>query len=175
MRIFCCLLVMFSFSITKAQKIAFCYKGEWSSWMNAYCEVAAYTDGSGVVLKTSGGREYFTLQIDNFVPPSKDVVKRSKKNNQWFEYTGTVTYYVSDTYPTALELAKQNVLLKPNPRTDITPVVKRTARATIRVAPFKKAPACYNVWFDDIGIGIDIQGFSFGNKGNGPYGGKKRE
>lgn len=158
-----------------AQDVAFCYGGDWSSWYPVDAKVSAYTDGSGIILKTSGGREFFTFQINHFIPPTKKEIKEHKKTNQWFEYTGTVTYYVSDSYPTASDLAKHNTLVRPNPRTDVTPVVKRTAIATIKIAPFKKAPYCYNVWFDGIGIGVDIRGFSFGDKGNGPYGGKKRE
>lgn len=189
------LILIMSFNCGKCYaqngaSIAFNYKGAWSDWNSSswtiwnlknrygiveYNNVSAYTDGSGLCLYTDGKIKFFSFQIDNFTPPTKKEIKEHQKSDEWFVYTGTVTYYVNDVFPTAQDLAKNEVLIQPNPRRDETPVVERTAQAIIKMAPFKKAPYCYNLYFDDIAIAIDIRGLKFGDKNSGPYGGQKRE
>lgn len=143
----------------------FNYKGAWSQWSKTYGEISMYKDDSGIVLKTSGGLVYFKFQIDNYVPPTKAELRAHRKSDEWFTYTGTVEYSVNDTYPTAEAIAKASSFVMPDPRRDQTPTVQRRTRCTIRVAPYKKLPSCYNVYFDGIGVGIDISGLSFEGDG----------
>lgn len=157
------------------QKITFNYKGSWSEWQkiatrgDSYLtstgektEIEMYSNGSGFILKSDPGQiVYFDFRITNYRVPSKDEIKWHWKANQWYEYQGTVSYYVSDDCPTAEAIAKGNQLVIPNPRQDVTPRVKRTANATIKIAPYKDRPAVYNIWFDDIGIGFSRQGLNF--------------
>ena len=81
------------------------------------------------------------------------------KNELWYEYSGFVEYYVTEQYPTitailrAFEFPKFNC----NSGSDGNPCVKRTARATIKIAPYKKRPKCYNIYFDNIGVAIDME------------------
>lgn len=146
-----------------AQEICFCYRGEWSSWRSMYEKSFRYNDGSGFGLKNSGGTVFFSFQISNYVAPTKAQRKAHLKSNQWYEYTGYVEYYVSDEYPTAQDIAKANELVIPNARYDATPKVKRRAYATIKIAPYKKNPYCYNLFFDNIGIGFGVQGMKYGD------------
>lgn len=156
------MFIIFSCPIAHAQwSQAFSYKGDWSSWSREYGEIAHYVDDSGIILKTSGGQPYFSFQITNYVPPTKKQLKEHLKSGQWFEYTGIVEYSVNDAYPTADALARASRFVIPNPRTDQTPSVLRRTHCTIKIAPYKKVPACYNIWFDGIGVGIDIQGMTF--------------
>ena len=166
------LLFLSSLGVNKAyaQSICFCYKGAWSDWKKVDysptnyrgCSVKRYTDLSGFLLETKPGQTtFFSFRINNFILPSKQEIKRHWKNNEWYVYTGIVEYYVNDEFPTAEALAKSNRLVCPNPRLDQTPNVKRTASATIKIAPFKKEPAVYNLWFDNIGIGFSALGFTF--------------
>ena len=158
------LLLFFSFFSMNiaAQKITYNYKGSWSNWESAPGRIYRYNDLSGCILKTNGLVEFFTFRIPNYKLPSKKEIKQHLKTNTWYEYRGTVEYYVNDAYPTANDIAKSCKLVCPDPRQDVTPQVKRTCSATIKIQPFKKEPTCYNIWFDNIGIGIDIAGLSFG-------------
>lgn len=139
----------------------FCYKGSWSSWKTGYGKISHYNDDSGIILKTPGGQTYFSFYISNYTPPTKAELKEHLKSGQWFEYQGYVEYSVNDAYPTAEAIAREGRFVMPNPRTDETPTIQRRTHCTIKVAPYKKLPACYNIIFDNIGIGIDIQGINF--------------
>lgn len=140
---------------------SFSYKGDWSSWKTEYGQISHYTDDSGIILKTSGGQTYFSFQINNYVPPTKKQLKEHLKSGKWFEYTGTVEYSVNDTYPTAEDLARASRFVIPNPRVDQTPSVLRRTTCKIRIEPYKKLPSNYNVFFDNIGVAISIQGMTF--------------
>ena len=143
-----------------SQSICFNYKGVWSPWERISTETSRYDDGSGVVF-TTGGLTYFSFQISNFIPPSRERLKEHRKSGEWLEYSGYVEYYVNDQLPTAGDIAKECRLVRPNPRTDVTPTVKRQTYATIKIAPYKDMPEVYNLRFDDIAIGISIQGLRF--------------
>lgn len=140
---------------------AFNYKGSWSQWSKAYGSISHYDDESGIILKSPGGLTYFSFQIDHYVPPTKKELKEHLKSGEWFTYTGIVEYSVNDQYPTAEALAKASTFVIPDPRKDLTPTVLRRTSCNISIAPYKKLPACYNIWFDGIGVGIDIQGLTF--------------
>lgn len=155
--------LLFFPSKANGQQLSFAYRGEWSSWEQIHEKSFRYNDGSGFQLKNSGGTIFFSFQISNYVAPTKAQIKTHNKLGQWYEYTGYVEYYVSDEYPTAEALAKANMLIIPNAREDVTPKVKRRAFATIKIAPYKKNPYCYNLFFDNIGIGFGVQGMKYGD------------
>lgn len=142
-------------------KESFNYRGEWSSWRSEYGKISHYVDDSGVILKTSGGQTYFSFQITNYIPPTKKQLKEHLKSGQWFEYNGVVEYSVNDAYPTAEALAKASHFVIPNPRADQTPSVLRRTTCRIKIEPYKKLPSNYNVYFDNIGVAISIQGMTF--------------
>ena len=144
-----------------AQDVCFNYKGEWSSWYDCPGKISKYTDNSGLILRTSGGTEFFKFQINNFIPPTKKQLKEHRKSNQWFSYYGTVDYYVNDKYPTAEDFCKVNRFVIPNPRTDVTPSAKRHTACEIRIAPYKKHPELYLIIFDNVGIEVSIKGLKW--------------
>ena len=113
-----------------------------------------YADGSGLILKTYGMR-YFSFQINNYVPPTKKEIKEHYKNKEWFEYVGTVTYYVNDACPDALSISRRCGFVIPDTRHDKIPPVEKKSTATIRIAPYKRHPSVYNIFFDGIGVGIE--------------------
>lgn len=167
---FCCILL--SANRVQAQQMCFAYCGEWSPWQticgewspwHIYGQSFRYNDGSGFELKNSGGTVFFSFKISNYFTPSKASIKAHKKSREWYEYSGYVEYYVSDEYPTAEALAKNNILVIPNARADERPKVKRRAYATIKIAPYEKNPYCYNLFFDNIGIGFSVQGLKYGD------------
>lgn len=145
--------------VATAQRANFCYKGEWSQWREYPGRTFSNSDNSAIVLKSAGGTQYFAFFIDHYVKPSKKDLKQHIKSDTWFEYTGTVEYCVNDEYPTAESLAKACRFVVPNPRVQDTPTVTRTTRATIKIAPYKEVPVVFNIWFDNIGIGISVRDF----------------
>ncbi len=78
----------------------------------------------------------FLFYIDNYVKPDKKSKKEHNKNNIWYEYSGYVEYYVSDEYPTIDKVLQRFQFPMINPYGE-TVRVKRTARATIKIAPYK--------------------------------------
>lgn len=177
-KIILAMTMIMSCEFTSAQKVCFCYKGAWSDWLPlkryyssheeflSNCErlngkFYGNSDYSAISLEKNGVT-YFKFTIDYpFQIAPKKVRKEHLKTGEWYVYSGTVEYYVNDGYPTAQEIAKNNHFVMPNPRWDVTPCVKRTCNATIEIAPYKKRPECYNIWFDGIGVGISIQYLKF--------------
>lgn len=159
---YCITILCFTISVVcYSQKVCFSYHGDWSSWQRFPGKVRAYQDGSGLVLVSDSGKEYFKFHIRNFSRPSKQELKNHEKNQQWFSYYGSVEYYVNDTYPTADALAKASCFVIPNARQDQTPSVLRCTTGEIRIYPYKNNPKTYNIFFDNIGIGLSVKGLEF--------------
>lgn len=107
------------------------------------------------------------LKIDmiNYVKPDKKEIKLHFKKNIWYEYSGTVEYYVSDEYPTIEKILEYNKFpfIDPTYRSKGT-VVKRKTKATIKIAPYKKTPRVFNIIFDGCGIAFDWGNLPFDKK-----------
>jgi hypothetical protein len=166
----------FSTKEVHAQSLAFSYKGDWSSWIpicnpNSFgdarswggtaLKIFRYTDMSGIILQSEGGKTIFSFRIANFRLPDKKERKAHEKSGRWFSFSGTVEYYVNDEYPTAEVCAKDNCLVIPNAREDKTPSIKRQTSCEISIAPFKKDPQIWNIFFDGVGIGVSTRGLEF--------------
>ena len=41
------------------------------------------------------------------------------------------------------------------------PVKKVVSRATIKISPYKDYPTCYNIWYDNVGLAIDLNKIKF--------------
>jgi len=163
LRILFVLMCLYPIMVAAQWNQTFSYKNNWSSWDTGRGRIQIYSDQSGIILKTDGGQKYFSFQITNYVPPTKNELKEHLRSNLWFEYYGTVEYMVNDNYPTAEALAKSCCFVIPNPRIDNSPSVMRRTTCRITVAPYeyKKLPSTYNVFFDNIGVGISIKGMDF--------------
>ena len=129
------------------------YDGYWGQHM-AINDAVFYGDYHSFIIyapKKHPSDYWFKFTIDNYRKPSKNEIKMAKKNNQFLSFTGTVEYYVNEEYPTIKEVFKKyhGPLIQGG-----THPVKRVAKATIKIQPFKKHPFCYNFWFDDVGFAI---------------------
>ncbi len=171
-RLFIAIVFVASSSLIKGQiKTCGYYDGYWSEWKNGYCESVwggiDYTlpyekvngNYSGFCIHQGGAHpsEYsFKFQISNYIEPTKKVKKEHLKSNQWFEYRGIVEYYVDDECPTAKAIIKACYGHYPCLRPTQAGAKKRTANATIKIAPYKDHPKVYNIWFEDVGVGIDL-------------------
>lgn len=102
----------------------------------------------------------FQFYMDNYVKPDKKARKYHEKNNIWYEYSGWVEYYVTDDYPTIAKVLERYQFPMIQPTGD-TARAKRRARATIKIAPYKKEPTCFNIYFDGVGVGLSFSKFPF--------------
>ena len=164
---------------TKAQ-IRTCayYDGYWGKWKDQWLPSLfssspekfyydLYGNESGFIVYNKGDHpsDYvFKFQINNYVKPSKQQIKDHYKRNDWYEYNGTVEYFVVESAPTIKEILKKwGFPIYHDWSTRNEPIAKRVANATIKIAPYKKHPELYNIWFDDVAIGIQLVYIHFAN------------
>ena len=159
--------------VTKAQISTCCYLngywGEWKSHTTRYGfgipntnEYNLYGGYSGFIIYKKGTHpsEYiFKFQAYAYSTPDKKTIKEHRKNNVWYEYPGIVEYYVTEDFPTIDGILKvwQFPQFNCNSGSIGNPCVKRVAAAKIKIAPYKKRPQVYNIWFDDVGVAIDME------------------
>lgn len=170
-RLFLLCVFTFCVGIVNAQ-ISTCpyYNGYWGKWKSHTTRYMysspSYRYGlfggySGFIIynKSDHPSKYiFKFDINSYVTPDKKSKKLHYKNNIWYEYSGTVEYYVTERYPTILDILKafDFPYFSYDSGSEGNPCVKRTARATIKIAPYEDHPKCYNIYFDNIGLGIDL-------------------
>jgi hypothetical protein len=159
---FLLLLSLFSFACSvNAISICFYVNGYWGTWHETFF-YGVYGNYGGFCFyeKSDHPSEYlFRFTITNYIPPTKEMLKKARKSNTWLEYTGTAEYYVNDDNPTIDKLFMDEVFLSPKKISDrpTRPIVKRTAKARIRIRPYKDHPRVYNIWFDNVAFGIDLE------------------
>lgn len=158
---FLTLLIFPAISCYTQYSESFCYKGSWSDWKYWNGNIAGYPNRSGLALRTAGGITYFSFKINNYVPPTKKEIKQHLKNNEWYTYSGVVKYCVDDLSPTIEDIARKNFFVYPDPRISDRPIETRESQCTIKIAPYKKQPWCYNIFFEDVGVALNIQGIIF--------------
>lgn len=140
--------------------------GYWSQWRNCSRSIKIQGGYSGFIIcdADEGPWNYFfKFKIDNYQLPDKKTRKEHRKENKWYIYTGVVEYYICDDYPNIYQIFKKNngFAYVPKTLTSGRPTKKITSRATIKIAPYKKHPKCYNIWFDNVGLGIDLNDLYF--------------
>ena len=158
---FLSLLVLVFFSIALYSQssigISTCVNGAWSSWKTfsiylygSYSQISQYYYGH------HPSEFIWRVTIDDFYMPNK--------TNDWLEFSGTMEYYITDKFPDAksqfLNRRQQGFVVAPwnhDASKGDMPCVKKTASATIKIAPYKKHPKVYNIWFDGVGFAIDLQ------------------
>jgi len=166
-------------TITAKAQISTCayYDGYWGKWKQRYVrwpsgQITMNDDEfrgnySGFIIydKSDHPSQYFfKFQINNYVPPTKQQIKEHYKKNEWYEYSGTVEYFVVEDLPTIKDILKE--IGFPLYHKDIHDgfgnyAVKRVANATIKIAPYKKHPETYNFWFDNVGLAISLDYIEF--------------
>lgn len=181
--IFIILLLFGVFAYSQTKKFCCYYDGYWSKWRSFSAQING--NYNGFILYNPWehpSNYYFSFEIDNRTPPTKKEVKNHYKKDIWWEYQGTVEYYVCDIYPTIKDCFVQfgRPLMKSDlESTDysnklsilratrinqqgsftLKGLTKRTARAKIKIEPYSHKtlkPKVYNIWFDGIGFGIDL-------------------
>lgn len=178
-------------SMSQSKKFACYYDGYWGNWSSYSAQMQGNYSGFNLYLPWEHPSNYFfSIDIDNRTPPTKKEVKQHFKNKTWWEYTGTVEYYVCDVYPTIKDCLKE--FGRPLMKSDLETTeyssklsvlratrirqqgsfvaqgyTKRSARATIKIEPYSYKtlkPMVYNIFFDGIGLGLDLDGSYFPSK-----------
>lgn len=135
--------------------------GYWGQWENSnpyrfidggyllqgtYDEFIIYENGkhpSQYIMKV----KLFAMRIEE----DKKIKKKRIKSGEWYQYTGSVEYYTKDV------LERFNDIIQQWPYTSDTSNGKRhTVAATIKIQPYKKKPEVYNIFFENLGIGIQL-------------------
>lgn len=149
------------------------YDGYWGEWEDQWLPslfsstpqeffYKLYGNESGFLVyhvNEHPSRYVFKFQINNYVAPTKQQIKEHNKRQEWYEYTGTAEYFVIEDRPTIKDILKEFEF--PLYHKDVHDnygnyAVKRVANATIKIAPYKKTPSLYNIWFDDVAIAIEL-------------------
>lgn len=142
------------------------YNGYWGNWKKLYSMRArSYYDNLVFYRENDHPSEYcWSIRFsDDYIAPTKKVIKEHYKNKTWYEYSGWITYYISDDYSSIESIIKQcgyPCIAPSDHRLEKgdTPCVKKIVPAKIKIAPYKygENPKCYNVWFENVGLAIDL-------------------
>ncbi len=154
-----------------AQKISFsaCINGYWGDWHSR--SIKTESSRNAIRFWNSLEEPYnycFEFTIDKSLP----------NEGTWEVYEGVVTYFINDDYPTIKAALQKNYNTpKVTPKETGRPFLKKTAKAKIKRLTeqrqgeyvsgyniwgnpkYKKytyTVITYNVWFEDIGIGISL-------------------
>lgn len=163
-----------------------CYDGYWGNWKDMNdCRIRGNYDGFIIYEDNKHPSNFFfSFQINGFVVPSKKDIKKHYKNKIWWEYSGYVEYYICDLYPTVVDVFKEKGRLlreddlsysdydrklstlkasKMAKGQSFNPIGFKKVRknATIKIAPYKKVPQVYNIYFDGGGYAIDLNNLIF--------------
>lgn len=169
-------LMLFIFGMTisvNAQVHTCChFDGYWSDWERADPSVSVYGTWDSYILfdNESGGKwnPQMKVTVSNLSFPKKKQRKKDMKDKKWYEFYGTVEYYLPDTVnddgkPTTLydifKNAKCAYLKDETFLNDLgqdlgVKARKVTSNATIRIAAFENQPSHYTLWFDKVAVGV---------------------
>lgn len=144
------------------------YWGEWNSFSSNIMFWGNYSDFIIYDARNHKSEYFFKLKINNYIIPSKKIIKQHIKSGQWFNYDGYVEYWVHEDYPTIKDVFKKFGGPKRHNfegtgiyNKDKKPIVKRVAQAKIQILCRKwgkNVQRTYNIFFDDVGYGLTIYG-----------------
>lgn len=136
----------------------------WGKWQDnpAYVIGKGDSDDSFIIYTQYSHPSAYIMKItinNMLIEKDKREIKKRIKSNQWYESTGTVEYFTNQEFP---DFNKQ-IISWPSPSLSAilnatNPNVKSiVSKATIKLAPYKKNPETFNIYFDGVGIGIQLQ------------------
>lgn len=138
----------------------------WTNWLEGsgvsfyggWSQITAYDPLTGNL-----SAFYFRVTVNNFAIPDKKTRKEHVKTNTWYEYTGTMEYWIDDEHMTFESTCNRNFPISANPSVKFndTPSIIKKSTAKIKIAPYEKYPQTYNIWFDNIGFAFNMCGQHF--------------
>ena len=129
--------------------------GFWSEWKTPLPLLYAKGNCDNLVLYTKGEHPSdfcVHLTIKGFQNKiDKKEKKRRLKENDSYQYNGTIEFYLSETAPTVLNWIKFfGGIMTPNPK--YKDAYKVSYPAIIKIKPYKDYPELYMVFFENMGI-----------------------
>ena len=99
---------------------------------------------------------YFRITINNFYIPDKKTRKSHIKNNEWYEFSGYIEYWIDDDHMDFLSCLPsygRTIPIEAVPwlHFDGRPSIIKKSQATIKIQPYEKHPELWNIWFEGIG------------------------
>ena len=140
-------------------KTSLCQNGTWSEWKRASGVVQVGNWDCFTVQGWLSDRPfYFRVTLDNFSMPDKKTRNAHIKNQEWYEYSGYIEYWIDDEHLDFISNISEDTSLGYFPNEAVirsavygTPRIIKKSKAIIKIAPFKKRPQTYNIWFENIG------------------------
>lgn len=171
--LFVLILVVLEALNTQAQiRVNGYFDGYWDEWEETYHTdlygtldptlpyMKIYGNYSGFCAYTNNTHPstyFFKFQISNYYEPDKKTRKEHLNHNVWYDYNGSVEYYVNNELPTIKDIMKRGSIFGRIPTISPSQATrKRTVNAKIQIAPYKDHPRIYNIWFEDVGVAIDL-------------------
>lgn len=129
--------------------------GYWGKWEQQYvCSITGNFDNFVLHSSIQHPSEYYCkVVIQNFSVPDKKTKRIHNKNKIWYEYTGYIEYYVASWWD---EGDFVSVFPSGAPYSTKNGYRLKRSKATIKIAPYKKSPRVYNIWFEGYGVGIQL-------------------
>lgn len=114
-------------------------------------------------LKSQSSNWCFKFTVNNYKKPTKKVRKENLKSDTWYEYEGWVEFYLDNENPTIKSVLEQYYfpLIEPGIGNN-THLIH--VPALIKIAPYKKAPEHFEIFFDNVGLGITFDEWPFDKK-----------
>lgn len=141
-----------------------CIDFVWSDWKDQYLDIHTLSGNyhSFCIYSTDyhPSSYLFKFTIDNFSKPDKKTIRQHWRSKTWYEYTGWVEYNISESYPTA-EAGLKGYWRMPTVSKGGKGVITKRVRATIKIAPFKRLPNTYNIFYEGVGLGISLKDVTF--------------
>lgn len=142
-----------------------CIDGIWGEWQYDYLgQYRFYAPGNELIMyhaMTDRWNYCFRLTMDGFSIPSESVRKQYLKSKTWYEYSGTIEYFLStsDQTQTLKDVLKRSKIpnyFKEDPNPIIGPGRKVVSKCTIKIAPYERTPRVFNVFVGDCAFGFDF-------------------
>lgn len=136
--------------------------GYWGKWENSnpytYIEGGYLIKGNYdefIIYDYNNHPSQYIMKVKLFamdVETDKKLKKQRIKSGQWYEYSGTVEYYTQGLWDKFKNIMHQWPNVPDASNGEI-----QTASATIKIQPYKKRPEVYNIFFENIGLGIQFK------------------
>lgn len=147
-------LAIGAYAQTPIQGVSSYIKGYWGEWKTPLPFLYAKGSYDNIVLYPRGNHPSdfcVHLIIKDFRGKiDKKEKKRRLKEDDSYQYNGSIEFYLSDTERTVLDWVKSFGIMTPD--TKYKDAYKVSFPAIIKIKPYKDNPELYMVFFENMGI-----------------------
>lgn len=149
-----CLTLTNSFSQTKMNSYSKFIEGYWGKWETSYTLMIQGTYDDFIIYNEMDHPSKYMIKVRIYnmvIDNNKKEKRRRRKENDWYRYNATVTFFTkdySDDYEEFIDHWPYNYTAHSGE--------EQEESATILIAPYKNKPSTYNIIFDDNEHGLGI-------------------